>query len=456
VKITSINPSTNKKLGEVTASTKSEIIEAVKKARKAKNKWKNLGVDGRNKVLESFYSVVEEKHEYLAELQAKEMGMPISQAKEDVEFGIAYLRWYSEHAEKLLAPEVTVDEDDQIHTVYREPLGVAGVIVPWNFPMSNFVWQTGQNLVAGNTIVFKHSEEVAMFAEELKNYVDQSDLPEGVLNIIQGDGSVGKILMEQDLDLICFTGSTKVGQLLYKKAAEKFIPAVMELGGSAPGIVFEDADIAKVVESVMFNRYGNCGQICDGLKRLIVHSSKVGDVTKALKDKLESMVVGEASDEKTELGPLVSKRQVEALEKQVDISVKLGAKIVTGGKRLKDLDGAFYMPTLLTNVTKEMTVWNEEVFGPVLPIVTFETVAEAVELANDTEYGLGGYLYTEDKDLFDRVASKLETGMVGHNTVSYLRECNPFGGFKKSGIGREHGKYGFDDVTQIKVVAREK
>jgi succinate-semialdehyde dehydrogenase/glutarate-semialdehyde dehydrogenase len=256
--------------------------------------------------------------------------------------------------------------------------------------------------------------------------------------------------------MIVFTGSTTTGQKLYKLAAEKFIPILLELGGSAPGIVFEDADLTKAVDALFWQRFANCGQTCDGLKRLIVHKDIADKVISQLKIKLESAKIGDSLSEETEFGPLVAERQLVLLESQVQDALDKGVKVICGGKRPEALKGYFYEPTILANVTSDMRVWKEEVFGPVLPVRTFETEDEAIDLANDTDYGLGSYLYTEDKERADRVASKFEAGMVSVNGGNYVLPMNPFGGYKKSGLVREHGKFGFHELSYIKVIAKEK
>ena len=257
--------------------------------------------------------------------------------------------------------------------------------------------------------------------------------------------------------MITFTGSTKVGKHLYKKAGKKFIKAVMELGGSAPAIIFKDADIAAATENVCVMRVLNQGQCCDGLKRLIVHESKYEEVVEKLARLFKNKKIGNAEDKSTEIGPLVAKRQLTLLEAQVQDAIKKGATVLAGGKSLeKELGGAFYAPTVLTNVTKDMRVWTEEVFGPVLPVVSFKTDEEAIQLANETKYGLGSYVYTNSKERADKVSKALQTGMVSVNSTNYVIPQNPFGGYKDSGIGREHGKYGFHEVTQIKLVSKTK
>ncbi|MEK7556700.1 MAG: aldehyde dehydrogenase family protein, partial [Patescibacteria group bacterium] len=284
----------------------------------------------------------------------------------------------------------------------------------------------------------------------------KSPLPDGVFNEVYGDGKVGSYLARQNINSISFTGSTAVGKPLYKIAAEKLIHVCLELGGSAPGIIFEDAELEGAVDGLYFSRFGNCGQACDALKRLIVHESRFDEVVNRFKEYLEARKVGDPQDESTEVGPLVAKRQLRLLAAQVRDAIRKGAGVATGGKAPKGLKGAYFLPTLLTAVTPNMRVWQEEVFGPVLPVVSFKTEEEAIQLANDTKYGLGSYIFTKDKDRAARVAGMLEAGMVSVNNVTYLQPSSPFGGYKQSGIGREHGKFGFSDVSQVKVVATEK
>ncbi|KKR71498.1 MAG: Aldehyde Dehydrogenase [Candidatus Roizmanbacteria bacterium GW2011_GWB1_40_7] len=455
-KIVSVNPSNYESLGEVEYSSEEEIKDKVKKANAVKKEWKELGLEGRVNALRKVLDKLSERKDELAKLAAKEMGMPISQSKADVQDGINFFSWYLDNASKYLSPEVVYEDGKVTQTVFYEPLGTAAVITPWNFPLSNFVWGAGQNLIVGNTVVYKTSEECPLFGKLLEETINSAGLSQGVFLEIYGDGTVGDFLAHQDINLISFTGSTKVGKHLYRVGGEKFIKVVCELGGSAPGVVFADANLDEVIEVIYGNRFTNCGQMCDALKRLIVHKSIFDEVVERLKKKLESLRVGNAEDEATDIGPLVAKRQVELLEEQVKDAVDKGAKIVTGGKRPEKLSGAFYEPTLLTNVTTDMRVWQEEVFGPVLPIVSFETDEEAVAMANDTKYGLGSYVYTKDKEKALEIASRIDAGMVSINAASYINACSPFGGYKDSGIGREHGKFGFAELTQVKIVAIEK
>jgi succinate-semialdehyde dehydrogenase/glutarate-semialdehyde dehydrogenase len=455
-KLVSINPTDYKEIGSIAITTKKEVLLKLKKAHTAKKQWRAIGLDSRISLLRKVVDELIKNKQDLAQLATKEMGMPISQTKADIEDAVHYFTWYLDNASKYLTPEVVFQDENAIHTVYLEPLGVAAVITPWNFPLSNFVWGAAQNLIVGNVVIYKTSEECPLFGKLLEEIIESANLPEGVFTEIYGDGKIADFLVHQDIDFISFTGSTKIGKYLYKLAGAKFIKAVMELGGSAPAIVFPDADIDISIENIYGNRFTNCGQMCDALKRLIVHESIFDDVITKLKNKLNSVKVGDPLDSSTDIGPLVAKRQLELLEEQVKDAIDKGAKVVIGGKRLSNLNGAFYEPTILTNITPNMRVWKEEVFGPVLPVVAFDTKEDAIKKANDTQYGLGSYIYTKDKNKALEIASQIDTGMVSINSTSYIHPCSPFGGYKNSGIGREHGKYGFAELTQIKLIAIDK
>lgn len=454
MKITSTNPSNNYQvIGEVEFSTPQEVKDKVAKAHSASKMWRELGVAKRSELVRVLADLFDKERTRIIELTAKEMGMPLKELDEDVDFSLEYLRSYCEMAEKSLKSFITTEDEKEIHEVFREPYGVAVCIVPWNFPLANFVWQCGQNLVAGNTVVFKHSEETQLCGQLIEELVNQV-LPEGVFNEVYGDGSVGEMLVNEDVDLICFTGSSKTGAKINESAARRFIPTVMELGGSAPGIVFDSTNVKDVIETIYTARFMNCGQMCDGLKRLIVHESKYDEVVEQLSKLINTKKIGRADDPDTDMSSLVAERQVVLLEEQVQDALDKGATASTGGQRLEG--GAFYKPTVLTSVTNQMRVWNEEVFGPVLPVVSFSSEEEAVSLANDTKYGLGAYIFTSDNEQFLRVAHRIESGMVSQNNLSYINVCNPFGGYKMSGNGREHGELGFEEVTRTKIITREK
>lgn len=458
-KIISLNPSKNYEIiGSVDSSTHDEIVGKIAAARAAQPVWAQIGLTERIRFLEKLYQIFIARKNEIGELISQEMGMPVSLRNAiDLDMGLHYMRGYLDGAAEWLGTETTFENDIEIHRLSFEPRGVVGVSVPWNYPFCNFIWGVMQNLVVGNTVVVKHSEECPLVGKLLEDIIASVGLPDGAFNELYGDGSsVGESLMNGAIDLIWFTGSTKVGKHLYKSAAKRFIPTILELGGSAPGIVFGDIDLNEVIESLYFNRFVNSGQTCDGLKRLIVHRSRFNEVVQGLRKLLLTKKIGDAQDLITDIGPLVAERQLVALEDQVADAIRKGAQIICGGKRPAHLKGAYYEPTLITQITFDMRIWTEEVFGPVLPIVVFDSEDEAIALANDTRYGLGAYIYTKNKEIALRLSTALKTGNVNINGANYNVPQSPFGGFKDSGFGREHGRAGLRELCIMKVVALKK
>jgi len=460
MKITSTNPSRNYEvIGEVEASTREDVIDVVKRARQAQQSWAELSIAKRCEIMMSFVAASTRYADELAECTALETGRPLAGAKADVAAGIACFEAYIASAEEALAPKVTKETTSEIHRIYREPWGVIAAICPWNFPFSNVAWQCGQALLAGNAVIYKNSEENPLFAQIIAKIITASDLPDGLFAVVYGDGQVGDWLAHAEgIDKLSFTGSYETGHTIAKIAAERFLPFTGELGGSTPLIVFDDVELTSdEINTIYIRRFSHSGQFCTSLKRLIVHESKFDEIVEMLTAIVSTKKIGDAMDKTTDLGPLVAERQVVTLEGQVQDALQKDAKLVAGGKRPSGLRGAYYMPTILTNVTSDMRVWKEETFGPVLPIVPFKTEEEAIDLANDTEYGLSAHIFTADKARFERVARKLQSGMIAHNQLTYLDAGkNPFGGYKHSGMGRENGEAGFHDVTQIKIVSAEK
>jgi acyl-CoA reductase-like NAD-dependent aldehyde dehydrogenase len=457
MKITSTNPGNNYELiGEAEIATEAEVAKAVESARKAQPSWAALTIDERCNKIRSFLKVCEDGLEDIAQIMSKEMGKPITSSRDSITGTFGEFEDYMAQAEQALAPSVVFENDTEKHVQTFEPRGVIAAITPWNFPFNNISFQVGQALIAGNTIVIKPSEEIVLFTELIADLVASSELPEGVLIPIVGDGKVGEMLVRQYVDMILFTGSTQTGQRITEIAATHLVPVLTEMGGSAPGVVFEDADVSKIIDMLAGARFDNTGQYCDGLKRAIVHVSKYGEVLKALKNYAATTKVGNQLEDDTKIGPLVAKRQLDKLEAQVADAIEKGAEVIVGGKQPDGLEGAYYEVTVLVNINHDMRVWNEEVFGPVLPIVTFESEEEAIKLANDTEYGLGAYVFTEDKERYQRVAKQIKAGNIAHNTAWYFSPRTPFGGYKKSGNGRSQGTAGFHEVSQIKVISEEK
>ena len=454
-KIISTNPGKNyEKIGEVMMSSKKEIHGKVEAARRARRGWKELGVAKRIKYLRRIDQGLVNHRAELISLSTKEMGKPIRESRAEFEETRKDIKWYFDNGERCLRDEVVYKQGKYENKIVYEPWGVAAVITPWNFPLEMPMWGIIPNLVAGNTVVMKHSEECALMGKLLDKIIAKAGLPKGVFSQIYGDGQIGEQLVRENIDLLWFTGSSKVGKHLYELCGQKFIKSIMELGGSSPGIVFKDADIDGIINQIYNKRFGNMGQRCSGLKRLIVEDSVFNQVIEKLTTVIKTKIVGDPAEETTDLGCLVAKRQLDLLEAQVKDALAKGAKVAVGGARPKNLLGAYYLPTVLVNIKKNMRVWTEEVFGPVLPVVKFKTEAEAVALANETRYGLTAYVFTRDKQKFLRVASKLEAGGVFINNYCQTRE-EPFGGYKDSGMGREHGVMGLRELCQVKVVRME-
>lgn len=454
MKLFSTNPAKNyEKIGSVKISTLQEIKTKVKKAHLAKKLWKNLPLEKRLAYFKKLIKVYEKRGPEVAKLQTLEMGKPLKESLADIKFDLENIEKQIKLAQKYLQPEVLDKTTSSQNILYREPYGVAAVISPWNYPSANFFISCLQVLMAGNVVVFKHSEETPLTGKLLEEIMQEAGFPEGVFSEVYGDGRVGDLLTDQEINLIHFTGSSKVGQYLYKKAAGKFIPVLLEMGGSSPGIIFKDADLDLACANVFVERFANCGQICCALKRLIVHESIYDEVVNRLVTLVEALQIEDPLAETTTLGPLVAKRQQDLLISQVEDAKIKGAKIYTGGDVPTNLAGAYYLPTILGQVNLKMKVMTEEVFGPVLPIVSFKTDQEAIEIANNTAYGLSAYLYGKNLTHLKEIASQIEAGQISLNAASYFSPNSPFGGYKLSGMGRNDGQFGFESVTQKKVVA---
>lgn len=454
----STNPARGYKvLGEVKISSGAEIKSIIEAARKAQKSWYAMGLNKRIEYIRSLHNHFAKHKNKIVEYQSLEMGMPKGLSEMVFDGFSSDMTWNCNSAKEYLSDEILYEDENEITKLIHEPYGVVACIAAWNYPFGNFVASLSQALLAGNTVVMKYSEEIPLFSKYFEEVIASSDIPTNVINFVYGDGKVGAVLAGQDIDFLTFTGSTATGQKLYQTAASELIPIALELGGSSPGIVFEDCIIDDaLIDKLFWKRFLNSAQFCDGMKRLIVHNSLLNKVAEKLSAYAQTKVIGDPLDDKTELGPLVAERQVVKLEEQVKDALDKSARLHCGGKRPDNLKGAFYEPTIITNITRDMRVWKEEVFGPVLPIIGFDTYEEAIELANDTEYGLSGSVFTKDSKLAQKALMDIKAGSLDHGNAHFYRSQNPFGGYKKSGIGRQQGKAGFDEITQTKVIALEK
>ena len=470
VKFNSINPANGKIVGWVKISTKNEVAKAFKKAQKAFLVWRKTPVKKRVEYIDKFSKEIKKQKAELARLITLEMGKPYQEALNEVVGSRANLWHYINKGPEILREEVLFKYPNPATTLPQEghsnregkiifePWGVCGVITPWNYPISIPINKIISNILVGNTVLFKPSEYTSLCGKKIMEIFKKICLPEGVVNIVFGPASVGKMVVDSPINFICFTGSSKVGQEIYQKCGKKFIRCVLELGGSSPALVFADADLEKAVKEIYSARFSNCGQVCCAVKRLFVETKIFKKFLKRMVEKVSQAKIGNPFSD-VDFGPLVSKKQLDLLVSQVKDALQKGARVEIGGKKPKGKEfqgGNFFLPTILTNLNFKMRVMQEEVFGPVLPIMPFKNIKEIIEMANKTEYGLSAEIYTSDLKKAEKLAKDLENGTVAINSDSFGHQEAPFGGYKKSGIGREGGKYGLRETVQIKYVYKEK
>jgi acyl-CoA reductase-like NAD-dependent aldehyde dehydrogenase len=453
----SFNPADGSLIGTVKTTEIADINLKVDMAKKMFADWGQLSVNDRvNKLAPICEKILSQKDE-IALLISQEVGRPIKEAKNEVIYTVKDIKWYLENGLLNLQQEVLFENENVKNIIRREPWGVTVVISPFNVPLEISMWGIISSLVCGNTVIFKPSEYAPLVGQKIYELFCQIGLEAGVIDIVQGDGDVGKYLVESAVDFIWFTGSSKVGTEIYHTAGKKFINCIMELGGSNPTIIFDDVSITdNLVSDICFGRFINCGQICSSIKRLFVHSNIYDLFLEKLVAKVNSLKIGNPLSEDTNIGCLVSKSQLDTLKSQVNDAIQNGAKVECGAKRPEGFSEMYYEPTILTNINTKMRVFREEVFGPVLPIIKFENEDEVINLANDTEYGLAAEIYTESAQRANRMASKIQAGRIAINMPRYADLSCPMGGYKKSGKGRQHGKWIFEELTQIKHIIIKK
>lgn len=457
-KIISTNPSNNYEfLWEVEVNSLEEIKEKIKFSIIAQKKWEWIDLKSRIKYLTDVYSIFATNKEKIAKSISEEMWMPISQSRDEVAYWMNYFSWYLENAINYLSPEITLENDKELHTVFYEAKWIVVAIAPWNYPFSMFVWTCMQAILAWNSVIFKTSKETILTWKIINDLVDKTSLPKWVFSEIFWDWSIWDLLINEDgIDFITFTWSTNVWKSIQKKSVEKWIWCVMELWWSAPWIIFEDSNIDEIIDTVYFLRYSNSWQMCDWLKRLIVHENKYDEVVEKLIKVLENKNIWNPLDQKTDIWPVVSDRQLGVLQEQFNDAIAKWAEIIYSWSIDEKLKWAYFYPTVLWNISFDMKVWKEEVFWPILPIVKFKSIEEAIELANDTKYWLWAYIFTQDKDLFKTVAKEIKSWMVQLNNLNYCIPQNPFGWYKNSWVWREHWKWWFAEFTNVKVTSMNK
>ncbi|WP_417821649.1 NAD-dependent succinate-semialdehyde dehydrogenase [Terasakiella sp.] len=447
------NPATDEVIAVVPKMGAAETRRAIEAARVAQKLWKRRPAKERSNILRKWFTLIMENQEDLAQIITAEMGKPLTEARGEIAYGASYIEWYAEEAKRVYGETIPAPSDDKRIVVMKQPIGVIASITPWNFPNAMITRKIAPALAVGCATLMKPAEQTPLSALALCELAEQAGLPKGLINCVIGDPVAigGEMTANDTVRKVTFTGSTGVGRLLMKQSSDTIKKLGLELGGNAPFIVFDDADLDAAVEGAMISKYRNSGQTCVCANRLYVQEGVYDAFAEKLAAKVRELKVGNGLDDGVVQGPLIDMKAIEKVEDHVADALAKGGEIVCGGKR-HALGKSFFEPTIIKNVTKEMKVAREETFGPVAPLFKFKDAEDVIEQANDTEFGLASYFYSKDMSNVFRVAEELEYGMVGVNTGLISNEAAPFGGVKQSGLGREGSKFGLDDYLELKYV----
>jgi succinate-semialdehyde dehydrogenase / glutarate-semialdehyde dehydrogenase len=446
-----IDPATGKKIGTVPNCGTEETRRAIEAAEHALPDWRARTAKERAQVLRAWSDLMMANQEDLAVLMTIEEGKPLSESRGEIAYAAAFLEWFGEEAKRAYGDVIPGHGRDKRIVVLKQPIGVAAAITPWNFPAAMIARKVAPALAAGCTMVIKPSELTPYSALAMCALAERAGVPEGVVSVVTGDSKpIGAELTSNPIvRKLSFTGSTPVGKLLMQQCASTLKKLSLELGGNAPFIVFDDADLEIAVQGAVASKYRNAGQTCVCANRIYVQSGIYDRFAERLAEVASGMKIGNGLEEGTVVGPLIDERALKKVEAHVSDSLAKGASLLTGGKRL-DGGGTFYVPTVLTGITSEMLPMREETFGPVAPLMKFDTDEQAIKLANATEFGLASYFYSKNIQRVWRVAEALEAGIVGINEGIISTEVAPFGGIKESGFGREGSKYGLEEYMEMK------
>ncbi|WP_174436255.1 NADP-dependent succinate-semialdehyde dehydrogenase [Azospirillum brasilense] len=446
------NPATGEELAQVADVGAEETRQAINAADAALPAWRAKTAKERAAILRRWFELIMAAQEDLAVLMTLEQGKPLAEARGEVAYGASFIEWFAEEGKRVYGDVIPSFAGNKRIVVLKEPIGVVAAITPWNFPNAMITRKVGPALAAGCTIVVKPAEDTPLSTLALAELAERAGVPAGVFNIVTGSDPVaigGELTASPIVRKLSFTGSTEVGKILMRQSADTVKKVSLELGGNAPFIVFDDADLDEAVKGALASKYRNSGQTCVCANRLLVQAGVYDAFAAKLAEAVKQIRVGNGMEAGITQGPMINGQAVEKVEELMGDALAKGAKVALGGKR-HGLGGTFFEPTILTGVTTEMRVAREEIFGPVAPLFKFETEADAIRMANDTEFGLAAYFYSRDIGRVWRVAEQLEYGMVGINEGILSTEVAPFGGIKQSGIGREGSKYGVEDFLEIK------
>lgn len=446
------NPYTKEIIGTVPDMRAEECREAIEAAHEAFQTWRNYSASERAIILRKWYDLQIENLDDLAKILTIEQGKPLAEAKGEIRYGASFVEWFAEEARRVYGDVIPGHARDKRITVIKQPIGVVGAITPWNFPNAMITRKVAPALAAGCTVVIKPATLTPLSALALVELGEQAGFPKGVINVITSGSarSIGtEMTTNPKMKKLSFTGSTSVGKTLIKQAAETVKKVSMELGGNAPFIVFDDADVDAAVEGAIASKFRNAGQTCVCTNRIFAQAGIHDEFVAKLALAVAELKMGDGLEEGVTIGPLVEPKALEFVESVVADARAKGAKILAGGKVSKH-NALIYEPTIVTNADRNMMVFQDEIFGPIAPVFKFETEAEVIEMANDTPFGLASYFYGRDYARIWRIAEALDYGMVGINTGMISTTVAPFGGIKESGYGREGSKYGIDDYVNIK------
>ena len=445
------NPATGELIGTVPKMGATETRRAIAFASEALPAWRAKTAKARARILRTWFDLIIENQEALAQLMTAEQGKPLIESRGEIIYGASFIEWFGEEAKRVYGETIPGHVADKRLIVIKQPIGVCAAITPWNFPSAMITRKVGPALAAGCTIVLKPASQTPFSALALCQLAEEAGVPPGVFSCVTGSATEigGELSSNPIVKKLSFTGSTEIGKLLLAQCATTVKKTSMELGGNAPFIVFDDADIDEAVKGAMISKYRNAGQTCVCANRILVQDSVYDVFVEKFSKAVSSLKVGNGADDGTIIGPLIDDRALAKVEEQVSDAVKKGGKVIVGGKR-HSLGGSFYEPTVISGATKEMLAFKEETFGPLAPIFRFTTEAEAIALANDTQFGLAAYFYGQNISRVWRVAEALEYGIVGINEGLISTEVAPFGGVKESGLGREGSSHGIDDYLEMK------
>jgi succinate-semialdehyde dehydrogenase/glutarate-semialdehyde dehydrogenase len=445
------DPATGAVIGQMAEADETDVRDAIAAAQQAFPAWAGLTAQQRGGILRRWHDLIVENADDLAMILTAEQGKPLSEARGEILYGAGFIEWYAEEAKRIYGEVIPTNHRSRRLLTIRQPVGVAAAITPWNFPSAMILRKAGPALAAGCPMVVKPADETPLSATVLAELARRAGLPDGVLNVVVGKPEmVGELLTSDPrVRALSFTGSTAVGKQLMSQSARTVKKVALELGGNAPLIIFDDADLDAAVTGAMASKFRNAGQTCVCANRLLVQSGIHDAFVERFRAAIESLVVGSGFADGSQQGPLISVDAVAKVQRHISDAVERGARVVTGGKR-HALGQHFFEPTLLIGATRDMLVAQEETFGPVAPVIRFDTEQEALDIANDTPFGLASYFFTRDLGRTWRVAEALEFGVVGVNTGLISYEGAPFGGVKESGLGREGSRHGVDEFTDVK------